>query len=507
MKKIIIGSVVAAFLLIFSIIFSFINMGSDKIIKNIKVQDVNLGELTRKEANEKLTKIFNEKKSNEIELVHNDFSINISYDQLNVINDINKIIDEAYSIGRNGNIIANNYTILFTSIFGKKINYEMKINEEVLNKVVDDVESKLPDVTKEGSYYIEDENLIILKGKDGVRIDKERLKNNIKDRINQIENTNGKIEIPVKQEKAKEIDFEKIVSEISKEPKDAYVSKNPVKVSIEEKGIKLAVSKDEAKKILQEDKEEYIIPLQITEPSITVASLGEDAFVDKLARYTTKYDASNINRNNNLNLAAEKLNETIINPGEVFSYNKTIGQRTVQAGFKEANAYAGGKVVLDVGGGICQLSSTLYNAVLLVNLDIVERHNHQFAPTYVPEGQDATVSWETVDFKFKNNRQYPIKIISEAKEGVVSVEIYGIKEKDDCQVLIESKVTNIIKKQTQYINDYSKAEGEEEIIQYGEDGCTSETYKTVIENGIVKEKTLINKDTYSQMPMIIKKKP
>ncbi len=93
---------------------------------------------------------------------------------------------------------------------------------------------------------------------------------------------------------------------------------------------------------------------------------------------TTAYDASNINRNNNLVLSSKKLNGTIVNPGEVFSYNQTIGKRTIAAGYKEAKAYANGKVVLDVGGGICQLSSTLYNSVLLSNLEVVERRSHYF---------------------------------------------------------------------------------------------------------------------------------
>lgn len=230
-------------------------------------------------------------------------------------------------------------------------------------------------------------------------------------------------------------------------------------------------------------------------PSITVASLGEDAFANKLASFTTNYDASNVNRNNNLVLAAEKLNGTIVNPGEVFSYNKTIGQRTIAAGFKEAKAYANGDVVLDVGGGICQLSSTLYNAALYTNLDITERHSHYFETSYVDAGRDATVSWGSVDFKFKNNRKYPIKIEAKAGEGVVTVNIYGIKQEDDYTVLIESKVTSIIPRPEEY-----KTSGNP---RNGEDGCTSETYKTLLKNGVVVSKTLISKDTYNALSKII----
>ena len=96
----------------------------------------------------------------------------------------------------------------------------------------------------------------------------------------------------------------------------------------------------------------------------TIRDLGEEAFPDVLGTFTTRYDATNKNRSNNISLAAQKINGTVILPGETFSYNKTVGKRTKAAGFKEAGAYAGGKVIQEVGGGICQVSSTLYNAVV-----------------------------------------------------------------------------------------------------------------------------------------------
>ena len=111
-----------------------------------------------------------------------------------------------------------------------------------------------------------------------------------------------------------------------------------------------------------------------------------------------------------------------------------------------------------MGGGICQLSSTLYNAALLTNLDITERHNHYFLTSYVPAGRDATVSWGSVDFKFKNNRKYPIKIESKVEDGVATVSIYGIKQDDDNTVLIDSKVTSIIPKKVEYVKKKQRCE-------------------------------------------------
>lgn len=501
-KRVVRLLVLFAFILLFSVIFSFGNITNNKILKNTYIQNIDVSGMTREEAKDKITKIYREKKNKNISLKHKsiseekeNFSTIVSYDQLDVNEDIEKAIEEAYSRGRTRGLFENNYAILLSNFKKKNFNANISINENSLDNVIKDTAAKLPDAVKKYSYYIEDEKLIIEKGNNGVKINENGLREKIKDIINNFNNEDENIEIPFDIVNAEEINIEKIAEEIKKNPKDAYVSQNPTEIHIEEKGVELGITIDEAKNILSEQKEEYSLPLKITMPSITVASLGEDAFANKLASFTTNYDASNVNRNNNLVLAAEKLNGTIVNPGEVFSYNKTIGQRTIAAGFKEAKAYANGDVVLDVGGGICQLSSTLYNAALYTNLDITERHSHYFETSYVDAGRDATVSWGSVDFKFKNNRKYPIKIEAKAGEGVVTVNIYGIKQEDDYTVLIESKVTSIIPRQEEH-----KTLGNP---RNGEDGCTSETYKTLLKNGVVVSKTLISKDTYNALSKII----
>lgn len=508
MKKIKVKSiiliVICVFILLFlSVIFSLLNMGNSKIYKNISIQGINISNKERQEAEELIKKLYREKQLKGITLKHNDFELNISFEQLGINPNIEKCVEEAYSVGRIGNIFTNNYAILFSNFIKRNIDINYNLSDDSLNLCIKDIESKLPDLKIDESYSIEENEIVISKGKSGVLVKKEELKDliikNIKD-LNEIDNI---IEIPVSNEEPKEIDIEKIAEEIKREPKDAYLSKEPLEVHAEENGIELGISIEEAKKILEEEKEEYILPLKITEANIKVTDLGEDAFPNLLSTYTTYYDASNINRDNNLVLAAKKLNNTIVNPGETFSYNQTVGKRTIENGFKEAKAYAGGKVVLDVGGGICQLSSTLYNSVLLANLEVTDRHNHYFKTSYVPEGRDATVSWGALDFKFKNNRKYPIKIETDVGDGVATINIYGIKQEDDYTVVIESNVTNIIASQTEYQKNNSLEKGEEVIIQKGENGCTSETYKSLLKNGITVSKTLISTDTYNALPTII----
>ncbi len=504
-KRNVIIIILIVVLVFLSIIFSLLNMGNNKIHKNISIQGINVSNKEKLEAEEIIKKAIEEKQSKGITLKHNDFELNVSYEQLGFLPNIDDAMQKAYSIGRSGNIITNNYAILFTNFIKRNIKIDYNFNDEKINECINDVESKLPDLKMDTSYWIEGDELIIAKGKSGVVVDKDKLNKAIKENIENLSSKENVIDIPVINENPEEIDIEKIAKEIEKEPQDAYLSKEPLEVHADEEGIALGISIEEAKEILAEEKDEYILPLNIIEASTKVTDLGENAFPNLLATYTTNYDASNINRDNNIVLAASKLNGTIVNPNEEFSYNKTIGKRTIETGYKEAKAYAGGKVVLDVGGGICQLSSTLYNTVLLANLDVTDRHNHYFKTSYVPEGRDATVSWGSVDFKFKNNRKYPIKIEAKVGEGVATVNIYGITQEDDYTVIIESKVTNIIESKTEYQTDYTLQKGTEKVIQKGANGCVSETYKSLLKNGIVVSKTLISTDSYNALPTIIKR--
>ncbi len=504
-KKAIIICITIGLIAFLSVIFSLINVGNNEIYSNIKIQNIEAFGKTQEEINKEIRKIYNEKKIKGIILKHGEYENTISFEQLGVEEKIGEAVNKAYSIGRDKGLILNNYKILLGYFINQNVEIEINYDEKSLNNIVEDIEAKLPDVMIQNSYYIENDKLIITKGKNGVKVDKEELKSKILDEIKNFATWGGIIEIPCINAEPEEINIEKIAEEIKSEPQDAYISKEPLKVHVDKDGVELGISIEDANNILKQDKEEYEIPLKVTKAKVKVSDLGKDAFPNLLGECTTAYDASNVNRNNNLVLSSKKLNETIVNPGEIFSYNQTIGKRTIAAGYKEAKAYANGKVVLDVGGGICQLSSTLYNSVLLSNLEVVERRSHYFKTSYLPAGLDATVSWGTVDLKFKNNRKYPIKIVSEAQDGVVKVRIYGIKEEEDYDVKLESKETGIVDMETIYEEDETIAKGQEIVSQKGSNGCTSETYKTLSKNGIVVSRTLVSKDTYNDLPTIIKR--
>ena len=499
----IILGIVIVFALIFSTIFALININNEKIISGISIEGIEISGLSKEEAKEKIESLYNEKKGQEIKLKYQEYESTLNPTIMEVNYDIDKAINEAYLTGRSNNIFVNNYQILITLITKKDINVDMSLNEDVTKQTIQDMQPNLPGVVVESTYAVEDDELIITKGKEGVSIDIDNLLQQLKERLDNINLNDEYIEIPVINRKPQEIDIQKIHDEIYKEAKDAYYTKDPFTVYPEVVGVDFNV--EEAKKILQEEKDVYVIPLILTQPKVTISQIGTEAFPDRLSYFTTMYDPGDRDRSTNLRLACEKLNGKVIMPGETFSYNKTLGPRTVAAGYKNGKVYENGKVVDGIGGGICQISSTLYNAVLMANLEIVERRNHQFVTSYVGPGRDATVVYGVTDFKFKNTRTYPIRLVASSKNGVATISIFGIKEEKEYTFEFRTSKISTIPFTTQYIEDNTLTAGKEVVEQKGSNGQITETYIIKKLNGKVVSTKLLSKDTYSAMTRIVKR--
>ena len=148
-----------------------------------------------------------------------------------------------------------------------------------------------------------------------------------------------------------------------------------------------------------------------------------------LGSYST-FGAGTKGRITNITLASKSCDGVILMPGEIFSFNDALGERTVERGYKEATVYVNNSSTKGIGGGICQVSSTLFAAALYADLEIVERTNHSLAVGYLPLGMDAAVSWGTLDFRFRNNTDYPIRLSVTYEKGNINVEIWGTKETD-----------------------------------------------------------------------------
>ena len=484
-----------------STIFALVNIETEKIMGGITIAGIDVSGLTKEEAMTKMQAIYDEKKQKEINIKYEEYESSLNPTLMEVNYEVEKAVDEAYLIGKKDNIFVNNYNILFTLIGKKNIDVNMTLNEDVAKQTIEDIGVNLPGIVIESSYSIEDDELIITKGKEGIYIDTEGLLNKVKENLKDINENEDYIDIPVINKTPEEIDIDKIHKEVYKEAQDAYYTKEPFAVYPEVEGRDFDV--EEARKILEEEKEEYVIKLTITKPKVTLNQIGSEAFPDRLATFTTRYDVSDTNRTTNLEIACQKINGKVVLSGETFSYNKALGPRTAAAGYKNGKIYAGGEVVDGIGGGICQISSTLYNTVLMANLEIVERRNHQFVTSYLPAGRDATVVYGMTDFKFKNTRQYPIRIVASAKNGIATVSIYGIKEENEYTFSFSTKTVASIPFTTKYVEDASLPVGTEKVKQKGANGLKTETYITKMLNGKVISTTLLSKDTYDAMTRIV----
>lgn len=488
--------------ILFFTIFAIINMGNSKIIKGITIGNIDVSNMTKEEAKKVLDEISAKKEENQIYLTYGEYETQITFKALEVEFQTESAVQEAYDTGRKGNIFIDNIEIIKTWINGKNIKLEAIIDGDMITQIAQNINNNIEGAIVQPSYYIENEKLIITSGKTGLKVDEKQLLEEIYKVLSTETEDEQKIEIPVITAKPEEINIEKIHQEVYKQVQDAYYTKDPFTIYPEVDGIDFDI--ENAKKILEEEKEEYEIPLNITKPTKTVKEIGTEAFPDLLSTFSTNYVASNTNRTTNLKLAAQKINGTVLLAGEEFSYNKVVGERTIQAGYKNAATFSNGQVVDGLGGGICQISSTLYDAVVMANLKVTERRNHQFVTSYVAAGKDATVVWGSQDFKFKNTRKNPIRITATVSGGVATIQIWGIKEDVEYDISIETKKVATIAYTTQYIQDPSLPTGQQVVQQAGSNGRKVEAYKVMKLNGQVVSRTLLSKDTYNAMKRIVK---
>lgn len=295
-----------------------------------------------------------------------------------------------------------------------------------------------------------------------------------------------------------------IFDKIHMDPVDATYDKTTFNVVDEVQGVSFDVTAAQKQYDTAKEGAEIDIPLVYTTPEITGDQLRELLFRDTLASKYTSLSGSSYNRINNITLAANAVNGTVLLPDEVFSYNDTLGERTSAKGYLAAGAYVNGRTVDEVGGGICQVSSTIYYCTLYANLETVERECHMFAVGYLPLGTDATVNWGTIDFQFKNSSEYPIKINCYVDGGYLYVEILGTNTSGNTYD-VETVVTGQTDYSVIYEDDPTLAPGVEEVDTSGHTGYTCKTYRyTYDSDGNLINKEQVSSSSYSVQDRVIK---
>ncbi|MBQ5778267.1 MAG: VanW family protein, partial [Oscillospiraceae bacterium] len=246
------------------------------------------------------------------------------------------------------------------------------------------------------------------------------------------------------------------------------------------------------------------IPLVITKPKVYTKHLEVNLFKYCLAEVETHFSPKKVERTSNVRLAASLVNGTILNPGEEFSYNKVVGPRTTARGFKAAAIFAQGEVVDGIGGGICQVSSTIYMAALRANMKITERKNHAFYVDYTPKGEDATVVYGSIDFRFKNTSAYPIKIVATSKNNYIRVQLMGTEPDEKVTVKLTKKTHSTTPYTTREKKSASLAAGQRTVEQKGQEGLSMTVYRNVYDSkGKLIESYVENNSKYKPMPQIV----
>ncbi|MBR5109381.1 MAG: VanW family protein [Clostridia bacterium] len=213
----------------------------------------------------------------------------------------------------------------------------------------------------------------------------------------------------------------------------------------------------------------------------------------------------NEKRNTNLILAARAINGTVLMPGETFSFNEATGQRTSEKGYQPAAAIAGGATIEEVGGGVCQVSSTLFNAAALANLTIVERSPHAWPSSYVDAGRDATVNWPDLDFKFRNDKNTPVFLVAYCQNGSCSVEIYGAALDAGMTIDLLTKVVSVTEppEMALYENNPSLPHGTTQEKIKARTGYDVETYQVFRQNGKEIKRQLLCVSHYPMAQQVI----
>ncbi|MBE3036603.1 MAG: VanW family protein [Candidatus Atribacteria bacterium] len=413
----------------------------NKILPGISAFSVELERLKKEEAREILQPIASKMIDSPRILVFEDQEIKITpHTELGAFIDLNRVVDEAYSFARTGNIF-----------------------KRIKNRIV---------VWRKG------------------------------------------YEVPFQAEfdPQKFEDFQnKISSLINRMPCDAYIEGNRI---IESRiGVKLDLEKfkeeiNESLKSLDEEKYIVNLPVITIDPKITTQNiLKELAINGELGTYPTSLENKEENTIYNIKLASEVINGILVKPEEIFSFNKYVGPAEKADGYKESTIIANGVFANGYGGGICQVSSTLYNAALLANLPIIERYNHSVygeATKYVPLGQDAAIFYEFKDLRFKNNSDHMIVIFSKVFRDTLQVSIFG-GNKGKAEVEIISKDKKVIDYQIIREKDSKLEAGQEKVVQGGVPGYQIKTYRIVRKDGEEKIEFLAE-DTYNSVPMIIREK-
>ncbi len=471
----------------------------DLIASNVEIAGVDVGGMNIYTAKNKIYGMIDDDTIFEIESSENETTINAS--DINLSVDYDATVEKAMKICKSNNIFKNalnSAILLFDEI---NVPLEMVYSVEKLDKALFDFGATFNGLSKEQQYEYSENMLTVIPATAGQNPDVSLARREFIEAIGS--GSFDDIEVTLDYAKPKQLNVNEVYNEICGPAQDAaYALDEAGKIKVNEHHVGVDVKKEDLERVLESVNAgmKASCPATITMPEKTKEELEEKLFNKTLGKYTTNFSTSSANRAYNVSLAAESINNKILMPGEEFSYNNTIGNPNAERGYKIAGIYENGKTSEGVGGGICQVSSTLYSAVLYADLEVVERHNHSLTVSYVPNGQDATVSYGVIDFRFKNNTEYPVKINSVTNNRNLTISIIGTDYEPERTVKIShSQISSTPPVDKETVDDALPA-GTRKVISKGKTGFVVDTFKTIYENGVEISSKKITRSSYRMVP-------
>ena len=491
------GAIIA--LVLVAILSYTLTLPDDVIASNVKIAGVDVSGMSADEARFAIDGLVSEDSVFQVtsaghstDILATDISLEVDYDAT---------VEKAMSICKTNNIFIDAYNAVYLLFSEKDLNAEMIYNVEKLDKLLFDFGATFNGLSTEQQYTYTEDSLTVIPATAGQNPDVSVARGEFIKGVGY--GKTSEIEVTLDYADPKLLDAEVVYNEICVPAQDAtYARDEEGQVIINEHKVGVEVKKEDLKNVISLVNEGKTATCNavITMPEKTKEELEEKLFNDTLGTYTTNFSSSSANRAYNVSLASDSINDVILMPGEEFSYNNTIGNPNAERGYKIAGIYENGKTSEGVGGGICQVSSTLYSAVLYADLEIVERHNHSLTVPYVPNGQDATVSYGVIDFRFKNNTQYPVKVQSTTNNRNLKVSIIGTKYEPERKVRISHQLISTTTPVDEEKVDETLPAGTRKVVSKGKNGCVVDTYKTILENGVEVSSKKITRSTYRMVP-------
>ena len=430
------GVVVGACLCVY--VYACATVPKDAIMKNVFIEGIDVSGLTREEAVEKLqsaallddTKITLRCSSQTFEINGADVGLSARIDET---------VDKAMRYGKTGNILVDGFANTLQIVSQKEIVPDAEADEAVIREKLVEFGRQIYGERVEHSLEFGDGVVIATPGKTGFDNNTDTAYEEVKAALNNEQFTD--IDVTLNAGPPEALTVDRVDGFTYCDPIDAYYSYSGNEVMVIKEVSGRYINRDEVANLVTQVYEggpKVNIPYYASTAAVTADVLQAKLFNATIASYSTSYGSSNSNRRANIARAASQINGVVLAPGQVFSFNDTVGPRTVANGFYTAKEYVNGETVDGIGGGTCQVSSTLYNAVLYSDLSIVSRTNHMFPVGYCPNGQDATVADSGVDFKFMNSMDYPIKISAVTSGATITVSIIGTQRDVPRTVKIEN---------------------------------------------------------------------